>query len=118
MASRPASPVTESSVVSRWSSVIGFDTAASGPVGTPPSGLRTDDYRLTTQDSMTEGDELQCQPSRVVHPSPSTGTPPSDAHRFEFSGRLFAAANTFCTSLSLIHISEPTRLLSISYAVF
>eukprot|EP00658_Telonema_sp_P-2_P083228 TRINITY_DN895_c0_g1_i2.p1 TRINITY_DN895_c0_g1~~TRINITY_DN895_c0_g1_i2.p1 ORF type:complete len:181 (+),score=36.41 TRINITY_DN895_c0_g1_i2:271-813(+) len=29
-----------------------------------------------------------------------------------------AAINTQCTHLSLIHISEPTRLLSISYAVF
>src|SRR5678816_2066097 len=29
-----------------------------------------------------------------------------------------AKRNTFLESLSLIHISEPTRLLSISYAVF
>src|SRR5678815_3077075 len=37
-----------------------------------------------------------------------------------YSGRVDVGVRTECTllSLSLIHISEPTRLLSISYAVF
>src|SRR5674536_16199 len=38
--------------------------------------------------------------------------------RFEFADTLFSMIIGWAINLSLIHISEPTRLLSISYAVF
>src|SRR5678815_3979310 len=44
----------------------------------------------------------------------SGDAPPSGNVRFA----LYAVARTAVNGLSLIHISEPTRLLSISYAVF
>src|SRR5678815_5511372 len=55
-------------------------------------------------------------PNRKAHVNPITSRRNADHPTGGFTALMWAARNGH--ELSLIHISEPTRLLSISYAVF
>eukprot|EP00658_Telonema_sp_P-2_P052325 TRINITY_DN40532_c0_g1_i1.p1 TRINITY_DN40532_c0_g1~~TRINITY_DN40532_c0_g1_i1.p1 ORF type:complete len:112 (-),score=21.09 TRINITY_DN40532_c0_g1_i1:28-363(-) len=94
-----------------------------------PNRLTASSVRGSLEADRSHGSETQVTPpSTSLVPLPDSSSACSRVNagsgRTFLSARLSAAASTVPNTfgalplLSLIHISEPTRLLSISYAVF
>src|SRR5674536_197372 len=92
------------------------DAGLAGPVGGEPAGRGAEDQPATSAVGGTRHPALRADGApRAVRRHPA-GTAGGQCRATP--SRALTWAPTTVRYLSLIHISEPTRLLSISYAVF